>query len=69
MSHFYIFLMKDLYICQPTIVMMVSIIIRVNGLSQRKLNEPSLINKDLLKFSSIRPPNTKANIKGGMGKS
>ena len=41
----------------------------VNGLSHKKDHEPSLINKDLLKFSSINPPNTKAKIKGGIGKS
>ena len=39
----------------------------VRGLSQRKLNEPSLISKDLLRFSSINPPRTNANIKGGIG--
>ena len=31
--------------------------------------DPSLINKDLLKFSSIKPPKTKAKINGGIGKS
>ena len=41
----------------------------VNGLSHKKDHEPSLISKDLLKFSSINPPNTKAKIKGGIGKS
>jgi hypothetical protein len=40
----------------------------VNGLSHRKLNDPSLINNDLLKFSSIIPPKTKAKINGGIGK-
>ena len=46
-----------------------TIIIIVSGLSQRNDHEPSLINKDLLKFSSINPPRTKAKIKGGIGKS
>ena len=41
----------------------------VKGLSQRKAQDPSLIKSDLLKFSSIKPPNTKAKIKGGIGKS
>ena len=41
----------------------------VNGLSQRKDQDPSLIKRDLLKFSSIRPPKTNAKIKGGIGKS
>ncbi len=41
----------------------------VNGLFQRNDQEPSLINNDLLKFSSISPPRTNANIKGGIGKS
>ena len=44
-------------------------IIRVKGLSHRNVQEPSLIKRDLLKFSSIKPPKTKANIKGGIGKS
>ena len=44
-------------------------IIKVIGLSHKKLGEPSLINSDLLNVSSISPPSTKANIKGGMGKS
>ena len=43
-------------------------IIAVSGLSQRKLNEPSLISNDLLKFSSIKPPKTNASIRGGIGK-
>ena len=47
----------------------VNIIINVKGLSQRNDHEPSLISKDLLKFSSINPPKTKAKIKGGIGKS
>ena len=41
----------------------------VNGLSQRKDHDPSLIKRDLRKFSSINPPKTKAKIKGGIGKS
>ena len=43
-------------------------IIAVNGLSHKKLKEPSLINNDLLKFSSINPPKTNARISGGIGK-
>ena len=35
-------------------------IIAVNGLSHRKLNDPSLIINDLLKFSSIIPPKTRS---------
>ena len=41
----------------------------VSGLSHKKLQDPSLINNDLLKFSSIKPPKTKARIRGGIGKS
>ena len=41
----------------------------VNGLSHKNDQEPSLISKDLLKFSSINPPSTKAKINGGIGKS
>ena len=41
----------------------------VKGLFHKKDHDPSLISKDLLKFSSIKPPNTKAKIKGGIGKS
>ena len=59
--------LKLLYICQPTSKIVPPKIIAVSGLSQRKLNEPSLINNDLLKFSSINPPSTKAKIKGGIG--
>ena len=40
----------------------------VNGLSHKKLKDPSLINNDLLKFSSINPPKTNASIRGGIGK-
>ncbi len=47
----------------------VIIIHNVNGLSQRNAHDPSLISNDLLKFSSIKPPNTNANIKGGIGNS
>ena len=47
----------------------VNIIIKVNVRSQRKDHEPSLIRRDLRKFSSINPPNTKARINGGIGKS
>ena len=46
-----------------------SIIINVKGLSHKKLQLPSLIKSDLLRFSSINPPKTKARIKGGIGKS
>tara|TARA_Y100001958_G_C20662952_1_gene185736 strand:+ start:284 stop:493 length:210 start_codon:yes stop_codon:yes gene_type:complete len=41
----------------------------VSGLLQRNDQDPSLIKSDLLKFSSINPPSTKARIKGGIGKS
>ena len=41
----------------------------VNGLSHKKDQEPSLIKSDLLRFSSINPPKTKARIRGGIGKS
>ena len=41
----------------------------VRGLSHKNDQDPSLINKDLLKFSSINFPSTKASIKGGIGKS
>ena len=47
---------------------MVNIIINVNGLSHKKAHDPSLINRDLLKFSSIKPPRTNASIRGGIGK-
>ena len=57
-----------MYICQETNKIVPLRIIAVNGLSHKKLNDPSLINKDLLRFSSIIPPKTKARIKGGMGK-
>ena len=42
--------------------------IKLLDLSHKKLNEPPLINKDLLKFSSISFPSTNARIKGGIGK-
>ena len=48
---------------------MVNIIMIVKGLSQRNAHDPSLINRDLLKFSSIKPPRTNARIRGGIGKS
>ena len=41
----------------------------VKGLFHKKSQDPSLINNDLRKFSSINPPKTKANIRGGIGKS
>lgn len=41
----------------------------VKGLSHINDHEPSLIRSDLLKFSSMSPPKTKAKIKGGIGKS
>ena len=46
-----------------------NIITNVKGLSHKNDQEPSLIRRDLRKFSSIKPPNTKARIKGGIGKS
>ena len=58
-----------MYICQPTIRIVIPIIEAVRGLPHKKVHEPSLINKDLLKFSSINPPSTKANMSGGIGKS
>ena len=57
-----------MYICQETNKIVPLRIIAVNGLSHKKLNDPSLIYKDLLRFSSIIPPKTKARIKRGMGK-
>lgn len=47
----------------------VNIIQIVKGLSHKNDHDPSLISKDRLKFSSIKPPNTKAKINGGIGKS
>ena len=48
----------------------IAIIIQiVKGLPQRKDHDPSLIKRDLLRFSSINPPRTNANINGGIGKS
>ena len=41
----------------------------VRGRSHKNSHEPLLINKDLLKFSSIKPPRTKAKMSGGIGKS
>ncbi len=55
--------------CQTTIKIVVTRMHAVNVLSQRNSQDPLLSNKDLLKFSSISPPRTKANIKGGIGKS
>ena len=70
LSHSYFFdVLKVLKICHTTISRIDTIIQTVNGLSQRKDHEPSLINSDLLRFSSINPPSTKAKIKGGIGKS
>ena len=45
---------------------MINNIIRVIGLSHKKLGEPSLINSDLLNVSSISPPSTKAFVLGGL---
>ena len=42
---------------------------KVKGRSHKNAQEPSLIKRDLLKFSSIKPPNTNASINGGIGKS
>ena len=47
---------------------MVNIIKSVKGLSHKNVQDPSLINRDLLKFSSIKPPRTNASIRGGIGK-
>ena len=45
------------------------IIEAVRGLFHKNSHDPSLISNDLLKFSSIKPPRTKANMSGGIGKS
>ena len=63
-----IYFLKLLYICHETNKIVPLRIIAVNGLSHKKLNDPSLISNDLLRFSSIIPPKTKARIKGGIGK-
>ena len=55
--------------CQTTIKIVVAKIHAVKVLSHKNSQEPLLNNKDRLKFSSINPPSTKANIKGGIGKS
>ena len=55
--------------CHSTINIVVANMHAVRVLSHKKFHEPSLINKDLLKFSSINPPRTKAKISGGIGKS
>ena len=47
----------------------VSNIHNVKVLSHKNSQDPLLSNNDLLKFSSINPPNTKARISGGIGKS
>ena len=47
----------------------VSKIHRVRVLSHKNSQDPLLNNNDLLKFSSINPPSTKARIRGGIGKS
>ena len=47
----------------------VSKIHKVRVLSHKNSQDPLLNNNDLLKFSSINPPRTKAKIKGGIGKS
>ena len=41
----------------------------VRVLSHKNSQDPLLNNNDLLKFSSINPPSTKAKIRGGIGKS
>ena len=46
-----------------------NIIISVKGRSHKNVQEPSLINNDLRRFSSIKPPSTNAKINGGIGKS
>ena len=55
--------------CQITIKAVVSKIHNVRVLSHKNSHDPLLNNKDLLKFSSINPPRTKAKISGGIGKS
>ena len=51
-----------MYICQNTMIRIEIIIHNVKGLSHKKVHEPSLINRDLRRFSSIKPPRTKAKI-------
>ena len=41
----------------------------VSVLSHKNSQDPLLKSNDLLKFSSINPPRTKAKINGGIGKS
>lgn len=41
----------------------------VSGLFHKNSHDPLLISNDLLKFSSIKPPRTKAKMSGGIGKS
>ena len=58
-----------LYMCHTTINIVVANMQVVRVLSHKNVQEPALNNKDLLKFSSINPPRTNANISGGIGKS
>ena len=46
---------------------MVNKIHAVRVLSHKNSQDPLLKSKDLLKFSSIRPPRTNAKINGGIG--
>ena len=55
--------------CHSTINIVDASMQAVRVLSHKKVHEPSLNNKDRLKFSSINPPRTKARISGGIGKS
>ena len=55
--------------CQRTISIVVINIQTVKVLSHKNSQDPLLKSNDLLKFSSINPPRTNANINGGIGKS
>ena len=55
--------------CHITIKAVVSRIHSVKVLSHKNSQDPLLNNNDLLRFSSIKPPRTKAKISGGIGKS
>ena len=55
--------------CHRTIRIVVTNIQIVRVLSHRNSQDPLLKSNDLLRFSSINPPSTKAKISGGIGKS
>ena len=56
-------------ICQLIIIIVTANIDAVRGRAHKNSHDPLLINKDLLKFSSIKPPRTKAKMSGDIGKS